>query len=298
MKSSSLGVAVVRLQVPELHAGHRYLLNTVTAIHARVLVVIGVSETRLTPHDPLTFEMRRDMLLASYPKVAIVCLNDQPSNEQWSQALDTLIADNTDDSNTQPVLYGGRDSFLKYYCGVFRTFELPPIEPISGTDIRAEVKVKNSLDFREGMIYASKYKYPIAYQCVDVAVMKHGAVLLGQKKTDNGKWRFIGGFVSTSDDSLEAAAKREVREEIGVEPGDTYYVGSAKINDFRYSRDDTLMSAFFVMAYSFGCPKAADDLDNCAWFAVEDVWANLVPEHQPLAAMLVKYLLFVGGPIA
>ena len=29
MKSNTLAVCVVRLQVPELHAGHRYLLNTV-----------------------------------------------------------------------------------------------------------------------------------------------------------------------------------------------------------------------------------------------------------------------------
>lgn len=46
MKAPSLGVVVVRVQVPELHEGHRYLLDAVTAIHDCVLVVVGETEAR------------------------------------------------------------------------------------------------------------------------------------------------------------------------------------------------------------------------------------------------------------
>jgi bifunctional NMN adenylyltransferase/nudix hydrolase len=294
MKSDALGVVVVRLQVPELHAGHRYLLNTVTAIHKNVLVVIGETEARLTVEDPLTFNQRAAMLRVLYPNVIIDCLRDQPIDAVWSDHLDSTIAMHLGevDPHGDPVLYGGRDSFLKHYTGMHRTFELPPIsDSVSGTEVRAAVEERNTADFRAGVVFASQHKYPTSYQCVDVCVMKHGDVLLGQKKSDNGKWRFIGGFVSTSDASLEAAAKREVREEIRVEPGDAIYLGSSQIDDFRYPKEgtDRLMSAFFVMDYTFGCPRAADDLDNCRWFEFGEVRANLIPSHLPLMDLLERW---------
>src|SRR5689334_16254558 len=122
MKSNTLGVVVVRLQVPELHAGHRYLLNTVSAIHSRVLVVIGETEARLTPEDPLTFEMREAMLCKMFPNVIVARLSDHPSDLKWSMLLDDLIcahsglSSSADAPNNAPTLYGGRDSFLKHYC--------------------------------------------------------------------------------------------------------------------------------------------------------------------------------------
>lgn len=295
MKSKALGVCVVRLQVPELHAGHRYLLNMVTGLHENVLVGIGDNETRMTTHDPLTFEMRAAMLKKMYPKVHVVRIPDMPSNYNWSMCLDILIADMRDitgASDAPPTLYGGRDSFLKDYCGKHRTFELPPADPVSGTQAREQVAPKDTPDFREGMIYASKHKHPTSYQCVDVAVVHHDSVLLGRKKVDGDKWRFIGGFVTPGDESLEMAAKREVREETKMEPGDPKYLGSAQIDDYRYPKggNDTLMSAFFVMNMCFGPVIASDDLDEVAWFPLDFFFPLLIDEHKELGRILIEYL--------
>lgn len=302
MKSNTLAVAVVRLQVPDLHEGHHYLLRSITTIHERVLVVIGETEARLTPDDPLTFDMRKKMVLAAYPNVIIDRLSDHPSDTAWSQSLDDLIRRHqiSEVQLMEPLLYGGRDSFLKHYTGRCKTYELPPTPPVSGTEIREAVQPIDTLDFRAGVIFASKYRYPASYQVVDVAVVNKGEILLGQKKIDNGKWRFIGGFVSPGDKSLEAAAQREVREELGIEPGDATYVGSAQINDYRYPEggSDRIMSAFFTLDFVFGSPKATDDLDACCWASLDKAECLMIPEHVGLYQMLRRHLLTKESPDA
>lgn len=294
MKSKSLGVVVVRLQVPELHGGHRYLLNTVTAIHENVLVVIGETEARLSPEDPLTYEMREAMLKKMYPKVITARLKDQPSDDLWSQELDALILRTIMDTTPamEPVLYGGRDSFLKHYTGRCRSFELPPVEPVSGTEVRAAVEPKDSEDFRAGMIYAAKHKFPTSYQCVDVAIRAKNRILLGQKPTDNGRWRFIGGFVSPVDATLEHAAGREVKEEVNLF-GSFKYIGSAQIDDHRYpsSGTDRLMTALFLMDNPIGALAPGDDITDCKWFDQNLLYQVLIPEHQVLNRILQAHFV-------
>lgn len=292
MKSKTLAVAVVRLQVPELHAGHRYLLNSMSALHSNILVVIGTTEARLTPDDPLTPEMREAMLKANYPQVQVAFLPDHPSDYAWSTALDNLIQEHLTPDTSPPVLYGGRDSFLAHYHGTFRTFELPPADNVSGTEVREAVEPKMTADFRAGMIYAARLKYPTSYQCVDVIVVnQRDEVLVGQKDRDGGKWRFPGGFVSPKDASLEAAAARELREETGVEPGDMVYIGSLRVDDYRYpaSGSDQLMTAVFASPHIFGPGEAGDDLDRCTWLPSEGLREQLVPEHQPIYDLVQKW---------
>lgn len=295
MKSLALGVVVVRVQVPELHDGHRYLLDAVTGIHEHVLVVIGDSETRLTPDDPLTFDMRKQMILSAYPKVMIYPLADQPSDYVWSEHLDALIEFHGINLSAPAVLYGGRDSFLKHYHGKNRTFELPPAHPMSGTDERAKVVAEDSAAFRRGMIYAARYRYPTSYQCVDVGMFriidgkKH--LLLGQKKRDEGKWRLIGGFVSPGDVSLEAAASRELREETTLEAGFLAYMGSTQVDDYRYpkSGSDRLMTAVFLTEFTYGTAEAKDDLDAVRWFPWDSHLVEMiVREHVPMYNLLLR----------
>jgi bifunctional NMN adenylyltransferase/nudix hydrolase len=294
MKTKSLAVCVVRLQVPELHDGHRYLLDTITTMHETVLVVIGETEARLTKDDPLTYEMRRAMLKAAYPNVLITRLADQPLDVLWSLELDEVILRWLVDlpEALHPVLYGGRNSFLQHYSGRCRTFELPPAGELSGTALRASVEPRNTEDFRRGMIYATKHKYPMTYMTVDIAIIdRDGNIVLGRKNRDGGRARFVGGHVSVTDPTLEAAAKREAREETGLEPGAVMYLGSFVIDDFRY-RDtgDRIMTALFAMRPMFGAAVAADDLDSILVVEPQQLLDVIVPEHTVLAHTLLVHL--------
>ena len=100
--------------------------------------------------------------------------------------------------------------------------------------------------------------------------MNCNPLALARKKNDpKGKWRFIGGFVDINkDETLEEAVKREVLEEtnsLGV--GEPIYIGSAKIDDWRYRNEqDGIMTSLFVIPYLFGAPKATDDIDELEWF--------------------------------
>src|SRR3990167_2937436 len=107
-----VGVIVGRFQVPELHAGHRYLVETAIKQCDHVLVVLGHTET-LSERNPFSKKARHAMLKASYPKIQLAAINDELSDEQWSEKLDQIIVKRFPD--TDVTLYGSRDSFLAAY---------------------------------------------------------------------------------------------------------------------------------------------------------------------------------------
>lgn len=292
-KESSLGVIVARFQTDDLHLGHRTLIKYVLSRHRRILVVLGQARTLRTFGDPLDIGTREAMVKAAYSnrRVMVARIRGDRSNERWSERLDEIIR--TAAGSRGAILYGSRESFLQVYCGQYSTRQMPEIPGLSGTAERQRVKkeVLVSRDFRAGQIYAVLNRPAIAYQAVDVAVICRytGRVLLGKKNADGGKYRFIGGFVDATDESLEDAGKREVWEEASmIEIGTLQYMGSRKIDDwrYRYSGGDGIMSAFFVADFVFGSPKAGDDLDEVAWFPFHNIEEILVPEHLPLAALL------------
>lgn len=288
------GIIIARFQTHYLHNGHLALIQYVKEKNDRTIVFIGTTQSRLTKGNPLNFQVRKMMVLDAFTSVEVYELPDHKYNDNWSDVLDNKI--NELCGVGRVTLYGSRDSFIKSYAGKYSTEIFPEIPNISSTNIRASVfdSVRNTSDFRAGIIYASGQKYPTSYQAVDVAIINFDKdeILLGKKSGESG-YRFIGGFVDVEDVKLEHSAKREVIEECGDIETDCYkYICSMRINDWRYKNsEDKIMTAFFCCNYIYGRIEARDDISELKWFAISDLNENVLePEHHELLYSLNKYL--------
>ena len=287
-KATDVGVIVGRFQVNELHEAHVDLITSVLNKHDRVLVFLGNSTIRNTLNNPLDYRARRTMIADKFPAVEIHYINDNPSDTAWTKNLDKLIGEQLLPMQTV-TLYGSRDSFLKCYTGKYNTCELEATTFISGTEVRRRVcnNYPPTADYRAGMIAATAYRFPTAFQTVDIAVVNDKGELLLARKPEEKKWRFIGGFSDPASVSLEEDAKREVQEEAGVEVGNITYLGSTLINDWRYRGEiDKIKTALFVAKYVFGKPEGADDVAEVKWVSINNLTKNdIVETHHVLIDM-------------
>ena len=292
---SKLGVVIGRFQIPSMHSGHRQLIEIARAECTKVMVVLGVSSAYSTHRNPLSFEARKAMILEIFPDVYVAPLKDHPSDEVWSQNLDQLIS-LTGESFDDIVLYGSRDSFIPHYSGNHTTKATPPHpDSPSGTAIREEIKqlpMYDSVAFRRGVVYSILNRPPIVYPVVDVAVLRGDKVLLARKESDpSHRYRFIGGFVDSTDKTLEIAAQREVQEEASLYvPLESFkYRASCRVRDWRYPGDsDVILSSFFTAQFLEGSPTPADDIVELEWFPLDRVVAVIVESHMDLAITLIE----------
>ena len=282
-KNYTVGCVVARFQVAELHEAHKELIDTVLANHAKVMIFLGLSQVRGSINDPLDFQPRKQMILEAYPhdkfpNLTIGYVKDNRSDEDWSKKLDAQIADLLGPADTV-VLYGSRDSFLSHYKGKFDTRELQATRFVSGTELRAKIAQapQSNPQFRAGAIWLTAQRYPTVYSTVDVVVFdpKERRILLARKPLED-KYRFIGGFADPKkDDSFEEAALRELVEESGITVGlaGLRYVGSKKVNDWRYANNpaEKIMTHVYVGLYSMGCPQADDDIAEVRWFDYDKI---------------------------
>jgi bifunctional NMN adenylyltransferase/nudix hydrolase len=285
------GVIIARFQTPYLHSGHREVIDFVYRNHPNVMVILGVSPVLGSRHDPLDFETRRLMLLADYPRLTVTYVVDRGDDEVWSRDVDRIV------HSLIPIatatLYGGRDSFIPHYHGKYPTAELENAGPyVSATELRKEAasKYESEPAFRSGVIWGAYNRFPSCFSVVDVAIFNSEGRLLLAQKSGEKKWRFIGGFADPHDASLEETARREAREETGLEIGAMEYVGSAIINDWRYKKEgDKIMTTFFRAQLIFGNAEAKDDISDVHWFELSRLTlADIVPAHHDLFRMLTK----------
>ena len=121
---------------------------------------------------------------------------------------------------------------------------------------------------------ASKYERPSV--TVDVVMMslrqRDLQVLLVKRRSwpYEGMWAIPGGFVNM-DESLEAAAKRELREETNVQ--DVYFEQLYTFGDpGRDPRTRVITVVYFALLNSEHLQvKAADDAADVGWFSVYDL---------------------------
>lgn len=287
---SHVGAVIGRFQVPDLTRGHRNLLDAIFERHKKVLVLLGVTPLKLSRNNPLDYMTRELMIKRAYPLAVVLPLKDHPNDNEWSKSVDEII--NSAVNIDSVTLYGSRDSFIPSYHGSYKAEELPASYQISGTEARnaASKEIRAEKAFRAGVTYASHNRFSISYQCVDVFIWRErqegNQALLGRKKTDEaGKWRFIGGFVDPSDESLEMAAKREAIEETSLSVQEAKYLFSQRVEDWRYRKEmDKIMTAVFSLKYFFGKEDPKDDIDELRWFDIEELKKGdfLVVEHKEI----------------
>jgi bifunctional NMN adenylyltransferase/nudix hydrolase len=295
---NKIGVIIARFQSPYLHEGHKSIIESVKQKHNTVVVVLGVSPVRGSKRNPLNFHTRERMIKKEYTDIVVLPLSDHPLDKKWSQNLDILLTDTFPGSRF--ILYGSRDSFKSYYSGSNETVDLPENGDHSATTIREQIsdKVMDSEEFRTGIIYAYANTYPKVYPTVDIAVFQNERteILLGRKDIDN-KWRLLGGFSDPTDDSFEAAAARELREECGdIVTTPMQYEGSFRVADWRYKNEtDKIITTLFSTDYISGLPQGSDDIAEVKWLTLDTVLGmidsnTIAPEHiRHLSVLLKKY---------
>jgi bifunctional NMN adenylyltransferase/nudix hydrolase len=289
-----VGVIIGRFQVNDLHNEHIKLIQFVCDRHQKVILFLGLSAVRGGINNPLDFEARKQMVLDKFPNINVLYIKDTKYDKVWSNNLDKQISDLISPNQTV-MLYGSRDCFIKGYNGRFPTTELVQETYISGTEIRKSISksVKDTPEFRAGVIWQSYNTYPSTYATVDIAVLNDDKTkVLLARKPDEYQYRFIGGFSDPDSDSFELDAIREVSEEASIEIGDVKYIGSYKIDDWRYRQEkNKIKTLFFTAKYVFGRPEAKDDIAEVKYFNLNDIkFEDIVDTHVPLMRALAEEL--------
>ncbi len=280
-------VVIGRFQGPELTAGQKSVIDAAEQDADILVIIIGESPTRVANLHPLSFEIRRGMIAKAYPHAQIHKLNDVGDDKIWSKKLDTIL-----EKYMNITLFGGRDSFIPKYFGKYATHEVPSVSEISATQVRNSLKDynddMNDVSFRRGVIHAIENKFPTVYPTVDIGVVKYNLdtpseILLG-RKYNSEIWCLMGGFVDPADESYEAAAYRELHEEVShIETHELKYVGSFKINDWRYrGTTDSITTTLFITYFMGGNPKGNDDLEEVKFFTLEEAETAIGDHHKHL----------------
>ncbi len=111
-----------------------------------------------------------------------------------------------------------------------------------------------------------------------LAVLLHeGRVLLVQrsKMPDAGLWGFPGGHVEWGETALDAA-RRELREETGIEADPTHYLDNLDL--IRRDGEGRVVAHYLLVgvacSYVEGEPMAGDDAMDAQWFPIEQIRAG------------------------
>lgn len=138
------------------------------------------------------------------------------------------------------------------------------------------------------------YDWPRPALTTDVAVFAdcygEASILLIQRRRGPfaGCWALPGGFLE-EDETLEACAARELKEETGLEAGSLHLFGTYSTPG-RDPRGRTVTVAYWTrLDENSGEAAAGDDAADCRWFALSQL-PELAFDHDRIIADAMKSL--------
>ena len=260
--------------------------------YSQIAVIVEVERLALSAESPLPFPLRSEMLRDSHSQLTVIAVASQRTIVEWTSACAAAIRAAFPRQCLEAVFF--QNDCCTVTHGDAKSFSTLP----SGTAYGKMPSNRVSEARREGARLAAESRFIQVLPVVDAILIdfKQERALLG-RKAGRDKFCFIGGFVDAADESLEAAARRETRQEAGMHGlaiGKCAFVGSARIEDWRLRPHSqvSLMSSLFVIEYLSGAAIASDDIEEVRWFSIGEgeqlPIAQMVPQHQPLAMLLKR----------
>ena len=129
----------------------------------------------------------------------------------------------------------------------------------------------------------SRYRNPVPTVDIIIEYQDQGLVLIERQKPPHG-WALPGGFVEYGE-SLEAAARREAKEETGLA---VQLLGQfhSYSDPHRDPRQHTITTVF--VAIGLGHPQAASDARSLAIFPPEELPSHLAFDHERILQDYLK----------
>lgn len=304
---SGFDAAIVAARFQPLHAGHIAAIQAACASAPRVVVVVLGADCASTLKTPWTTAERLAALHDTLPANAaidILCVRDVPYDvARWSATLAAavgallptatriaLTADpapaglwprgwtrTTRDAGFAVTEAAVRDELLWTKAAEWARLEarLPPAQ---SAVLRRWYEGPQGLRLRDEAAFIRAFRarwasapYPPVFVTVDAVVTWRDELLLIQRGRAPGRdlWALPGGFLDQHE-SLEAAARREVAEETGLELAAS--ATSSRVFDApgRSLRGRTITHAFhFALDDAHPRPpvEGADDARAAAWVA-------------------------------
>jgi len=290
-KDYEVGAIVGRFQLSELHEAHEFLINSVVNNHKKVIILLGVTKALGTPENPiripskenvLDFSSRQYMIQEKYPNAIVVPIQDKGNDHLWSENVDSKIREVF--PNEKVLLYGGRDSFMPHYHGVFEVKCLEPEIYISATMVRDNVskEVLKSPDFRKGQIYHAYQQTPVLYTNYKIALFNEDNDILFCKRhgyeSMYSKLNLLSGLAGINDMSYEIGVKRVLGNLVGsAEYIDTKYEISKSNMEFG-NKTNKVMNVLLSIKKMYGVVKPQIDF-SIQWIKISDLTEDYLKEH-------------------
>jgi bifunctional NMN adenylyltransferase/nudix hydrolase len=272
----TVGGIIGRFQVPQLHAAHKELIETVLSKHKRVILCLGISHMPCIGNTPLNFEIRKQMILKDFPDITVIPLPDYPEDAAWSRNVDYTLFNLL--SSTKIILYGGRDSFIPKYSGIFKTCELKlnSSNELSGKQSRTNIPIRDMVAFREGICWAVNQQLPIIYPVLYAIILNEENKILMIKPYINTKYN-IPSFFTVEEQFITLSYEQMLNDNIqctfDLEISATIYIGSTRINQYKYGNEEVSnMSLLFICKKIFGNIQIrTPQIEKCEWFTLDEI---------------------------